>query len=71
MAAHSSILAWRILWTEVPRSTVHGVARVGHDLVTKPTPFENIKHSNFKNAFTIIFTFISLLYFLCVKTCLT
>ena len=37
MATHSSILAWRIpkdrgAW----RATVHGVARVGHDLVTTP-----------------------------------
>ena len=36
MATHFSILAWRIpvdrgAW----RATVHGVARVGHDLVTK------------------------------------
>ena len=28
MAIHSSILAWRILWTEEPgRATVHGVAQ--------------------------------------------
>ena len=37
MATHFSLLAWRIpmdrgAW----RATVHGVARVGHDLVTKP-----------------------------------
>ena len=38
MATHSSILAWRILWTEETGRlhTVHGVARVGHDLVTDP-----------------------------------
>ena len=37
MATHSSILAWRITSTEEPGGlTVHGVARVGHDLVTKP-----------------------------------
>ena len=39
MATHSSILAWRIPWTEelgglCPQ--VHGVPRVRHDLVTKP-----------------------------------
>ena len=33
VATPSSILAWRIPWTEEP---VHGVARVGHDLATKP-----------------------------------
>ena len=33
MATHSSILAWRIPWTEDPDSlhTGYGVARVGHD----------------------------------------
>ena len=38
MVTHSSILAWRILWTEETGRlhTVHGVARVGHDLVTDP-----------------------------------
>ena len=39
MATYSSILAWdnpmdRGAW----RATVHGVARVGHDLATKPPP---------------------------------
>ena len=35
MATHSSILVWRTdrgAW----QATVHGVARVGHDLVIKP-----------------------------------
>ena len=39
MATHSSVLAWEIPWTEDRRAwwaVVHGVARVGHDLVTKP-----------------------------------
>ena len=27
MAAHSSILAWRIPWTEEPSGLVHGVAK--------------------------------------------
>ena len=27
MAAHSSILAWRIPWTEEPGATVHGVTK--------------------------------------------
>ena len=30
MATHSSILAWRIPWTEEPGRLVHGVTRVGH-----------------------------------------
>ena len=35
-ATHSSILAWRIPWTEKAwRATVPGVTRVGHDLATK------------------------------------
>ena len=38
MAIHSSILAWRIQWTEEPGRLVHGVTRVGHNLATKPTP---------------------------------
>ena len=39
MAAHSSILAWRIPWTEKPgRLSIHRVTRVRHDLVTKPPP---------------------------------
>ena len=37
MATHSNILAWNIPWTE-ETSGLHGVARVGHDLVTKSPP---------------------------------
>ena len=38
-ATHSSIVARKIPWTEEPGRlhTVHGVARVGDDLVTKPS----------------------------------
>ena len=36
MAAHSSILAWRIPWTEGPGGLQSkGLERVRHDLVTK------------------------------------
>ena len=36
MATHSSILAWRIPWTEEPGRLQHmGLERVGHDWVTK------------------------------------
>ena len=39
MATHTSILAWKIPWTEEPdRLTVYGITRVGHDLTTKPPP---------------------------------
>ena len=39
IVTHSSILAWRIPWSEKPgRLTVHEVTRVGHDLATKPSP---------------------------------
>ena len=38
MATHCSILAWEIPCTEAWQATVHGVTRVGHDLVTKPPP---------------------------------
>jgi len=34
MAAHSSILAWRIPWTEEPGR----LATVGHNLAIKPSP---------------------------------
>ena len=44
MAAHSSMLAWEIPWTEEPDGLhiVHGVVRVGHDFATKPPPPLNI-----------------------------
>ena len=36
MATHSSILAWRVPWTEEPgRLQSTGLQRVGHDLATK------------------------------------
>ena len=39
MATHSSILAWKIPWTEEPGGLQSmGVARVRHDLATKPPP---------------------------------
>ena len=42
MATHSSILAWRIpmdrgAWW----AAVHGVARVGHNIATKPPPCDS------------------------------
>ena len=43
MATHSNIVAWKNpmdggAW----QATVHGVARVGHDLATEPPPQRNI-----------------------------
>ena len=39
MATHSSILAWRIPWTEEPGGLQSlGSQGVGHDLATKPPP---------------------------------
>ena len=35
MTTHSSILTWRIQWTE-EQAIVHGIARARHDLETKP-----------------------------------
>ena len=37
MITHSSILA-SVPWTEEPGRALHGVPRVGHDLVTKSPP---------------------------------
>ena len=67
MATHSSILAWRIptdrgAW----QTTVHGVARVGYDLATKPPPrpqyashcakhFTSSSHSNSKEVMLLTF----------------
>ena len=41
MATHSSILAWKIQDTGDWWATVYGVARVGHDVATKPPPPES------------------------------
>ena len=39
MATHSSILAWRMPWTEEAGGLpVHGVTGVGHDLAAEPPP---------------------------------
>ena len=36
MATHSSILAWRVLWTEEPGGLQYmGLQRVGHDQAAK------------------------------------
>ena len=38
MATHSSILAWRILWTEEPGRLQFVGSQVRQDLATKPLP---------------------------------
>ena len=43
MATLSSILAWRIPWTEEPGGLQSmGWQRVEHDLVTKPPPWKDL-----------------------------
>ena len=43
MAIHSSILAWRIPWTEKPgRLQFVGLQRVGHNLVTNTHVFDTM-----------------------------
>ena len=44
IATHSSSFAWRIPWTEAWQATVHGVARVRRDWVTKPPPHDRGDH---------------------------
>jgi len=45
MATHSSLLAWRIPWTEEPGGLQSmGSQRVRHDLATKPPPPGLCKH---------------------------
>ena len=56
MATHSSILAWRIQWTEKPGELqIHGVLRVGHDLATKQQLQIGNKYSEFDLYMTSIF----------------
>ena len=43
MATHSSILAWKIPWTEEPGGLQSmGSQRVGHNLATKPPPWTSL-----------------------------
>ena len=47
MATHSSILAWKIPWTEKPGEPQSmGSQRVGHDGVTKHTWWEYVQFSS-------------------------
>ena len=48
MAAHSSILAWEILWTEEPgRLQSMGSQRIRHDLATKQQQLETDDFTSF------------------------
>ena len=58
------------------RATVHGVARVGYDLVTKPPPPERYEGSNFSTYFLTLIFFIALLmdikrYIIMVLICIS
>ena len=48
MAAHPSILAWTIPWTEEPgRLQSKGSQRVGHDLVTEHQPQDSLEFRHY------------------------
>ena len=49
MVTHSSILAWRIPWTEKPGELVCGVTRVRHHLATKPPPRTSVSSSKLRS----------------------
>ena len=54
MAMCSSVLAWKIPWTEEPSGLqVMGSQRVGHYLVTKTTKWENINRDGLREALRI------------------
>ena len=57
MATHSSILAWRIPWTEEPgRLQLMRSQRVGHDRSTEPTCAESLgRHLGFSRNFFFVF----------------
>ena len=45
MATHSSILAWKIPWTEKPGGLQYVGSKEGHNLATKPPPvINNVDH---------------------------
>ena len=51
MATHSSILAWKILWTEEPGGLQSmGSRRVRHNLATEHTHTHTHTHRNFSYA---------------------
>ena len=71
MATHSSVLAWRIPWTEeTGRLQSMWLQRVGHDLVTKP-PSTNILYlakSYFIICNKVWHTYWDCIYYRCICT---
>ena len=66
MATHSSILAWRIPWTEEPfRLQSIGSQRVGYDLVIEPTH----THTHTRNSLCLVSVFIKHLKNLSIISC--
>ena len=65
MATHSSILAWRIPWTEEPgRLQSTGSQRIGHDWMTFTAPLENDLEISYKTNIHLLYVHkISLLCF--------
>ena len=56
MATHSSILAWRIPWTEEPGRLISvGSRRVGHDWATKHSTFLHKNMFEFSYPDTVFF----------------
>ena len=54
MATHSSILAWKILWTEAPdRSQSMGSQRVGHDWATNTHTWQYFDISSLLRLYSI------------------
>ena len=49
MATHPSNLSWEIPWRGAWWATVHGVAKVGQNLATKPPPPPGVLNYAFLN----------------------
>ena len=61
MAAHSSILAWKIPWTEEPGGLVSmGLQRVRHDWVTPQGSMSNKTKSNISFSFSFVLSLVLL-----------
>ena len=70
MATHSSILAWRIPWTE-ERDELQSMGSVRHDLVTEHAcmgmhVFRISRYSQFGKMVVLIYTSMSICFFLII-----